>query len=129
MFQGMFGDASLMITLNIMYRQHPGLCHITSQLAYKGLFLPGTPSAKRPAVEGFDWPNSNVPAAMICMSSTETTQGTSIINIDEATRAIQVAIKILRVNDSIDPSEIVIISPYSAQVKYLQAELVAKLCT
>lgn len=121
-FDGMFGGASLTIRLDKSYRPHPSLWGMTSKSSYNGLLHPGTPSSKRPFIDGFEWPTDLVPAALICIDGTGEKVGNSFTNEAEAVKVLQLVIGFL-IAQNVDPFEIVIMSAYSAQVLHAKNKI------
>ena len=63
-------------------------------------------------------PNKVAPLALICTNSPEESVGTSFINKDEACKAVLTVLRIWMASD-IDAFEIVVMSAYKEQAKYL----------
>eukprot|EP00755_Sulcionema_specki_P010916 Sspe_Gene.7228::Locus_2447_Transcript_1_1_Confidence_1.000_Length_4022::g.7228::m.7228/K14326/UPF1, RENT1; regulator of nonsense transcripts 1 len=107
--------------LDTQYRMHPALMWYPSQTYYDGAVKSGVQSAMREPVKGFKWPVLGVPAAFVPVENgVETQEGTSNTNQREADKLHQVCQMLLQHNQDLTPSDIGVITPYSAQVRLLR---------
>ena len=108
--------------LDTQYRMHPALAVFPSRAFYNGALRSGTLASARPPPRGFLWPNTHIGLAFINVEGAESVDGTSRYNLGEVNVVTQVVRELLQ-GGELKPSDIGVISPYSAQVKLLRRAL------
>jgi len=126
-----FNQRLPLLLLDTQYRMHPLIAEWPSLTFYQGLLKTGITPEQRPIPLGFDWPNSNVPVAMLPCTSTRDSTGrdekgtdgelsSSFRNTAEAQLALKVVKGLVAAGDV---GSIAILTPYNAQVRLLTVEL------
>ena len=108
--------------VNTQYRSNPQLYSSTSQQFYEGKVMSGVTRAQKPIPQGYPFPVKKVPEVIELNDSEETkTTGGSCTNKAEAARAIEIVCGLILYEGpgKIKPEEIVILSPYAAQVELI----------
>lgn len=112
------------VMLDVQYRMHPTIAEFPSHVYYSSRLRTGVSEADRPAPLGFDWPQFSRPVAFVQVEGREEHEGTSCKNVVEATAILNLLRNILSAGD-LRCSDIGIISPYAAQVRFLRQQLSA----
>ena len=106
--------------LNEQHRMHPALCEFPSLQFYSGQLKTGhTPHNYTPI--DFNWPDKSKPLLFIDTNSTEVFYKQSFTNEKEA-ELITHVVKCL-LNRQLSPLEIVVLTPYLAQVECIRTKL------
>ena len=122
LFTRLIDDGLPTLLLDTQYRMHPGIAQLPADLIYGGRLRSGVSAADRPAAVGFDWPDPQLPVALVPVyGGGEASDGTSKSNAAEAQAVAEVVGRLRR--GGVGASEIGVISPYSAQVSLLRRML------
>ncbi|CAK0867317.1 unnamed protein product [Prorocentrum cordatum] len=108
--------------LKVQYRMHPKLAEFISQQFYRGLLATGVDSSSRAPPAGFAWPRPDAGIAIVDARGDEVQVGFSWTNPVEVSVVADVLAGFLG-SHATSPSDVGIVSPYSAQVRSLQREL------
>ncbi|KAG1710484.1 Regulator of nonsense transcripts 1 [Nymphon striatum] len=110
------------LMLDIQYRMHPGIAMFPSKRFYDSKLKTGLKTSDRPLIKGFLWPNKDVPVAFMNVKSRESCLLQSKCNSKEADVIVGILNKeILQLN----PDNIGIVTPYTAQVREIASKLKA----
>ena len=123
LFTRLVKDGVTPFLLDTQYRMHPTIAQLPSDLFYAGRLASGIDASARLPPHGFRWPRDGWNVAMVPVedrAGERSAQGTSYANDAEADVTAQVAEDFLR--GGLRPSEIGVISPYSAQVQLLRRD-------
>lgn len=105
--------------LSTQYRMNPAISAFPSRHFYAGRLDDGVSRDRRPPLDGFRWPQRDMPMCLISISGREVASGTSYENADEAEKVVQVVLDLLKEGD-IKPKELGVVTPYGAQVRLLR---------
>ena len=106
--------------LTIQYRMHPAIAKLVCTMFYDGRLVSGVSAADRTPTEPvFPWPNAKIPIAFLHHSGPHAPSGKSLWNESEVLKVTEVT-RILCAG-GVEPSNIGIITPYSAQRNALSA--------
>eukprot|EP01132_Coremiostelium_polycephalum_P006660 gene6660-8239_t len=101
--------------LNVQYRSHPKLMEFPSKYFYDSQLLNGVNENDRPIPLGFEWPNPNIPMALININGKELVMNQSYYNLEEVNEVVSIVKILLDNNKNIKPNDIGIITPYLSQ--------------
>ena len=103
--------------LDTQYRAHPSLMEFPSAAVYGGRLRNGIEPSQRPAIDGFPWPNQDVPVCFFEGGGAEEKDGESRCNRSEALQVMDLLDLVL--SDparGLTPSDVGVVTAYSAQV-------------
>lgn len=122
--------------LDVQYRMHPAIADFPSRAFYAHRLTSGVSAADRPLPKGFDWPNPNVPVALVSCESAYSIGGTaktaslesrssssgdtSYRNQTEADQVVRIILGLLSADDAVS---LAVLTPYSGQVRLLAKQL------
>ena len=109
--------------LDTQFRSHPKLAEFSASAIYGGRLRSGISAEVRPAVAGLQWPRFKVPVAFFEMgdNAREEYEGESKLNRTEGAKVLDLVEAALKAADC-DESQIGVITPYMAQVRWLRQE-------
>jgi len=119
MFERLLHSGVVPLMLDTQYRMHRSLGAFPSNRFYHGKLQSGTPDEKRLQPRGVPWPAHNVNVAFMPSSSAEDGSGESKRNSGEAHALIALLRSVLSAGELL-PSDVGVITPYSAQVAQLR---------
>eukprot|EP01064_Diplonema_japonicum_P039390 TRINITY_DN9858_c0_g2_i3.p1 TRINITY_DN9858_c0_g2~~TRINITY_DN9858_c0_g2_i3.p1 ORF type:complete len:1820 (+),score=296.27 TRINITY_DN9858_c0_g2_i3:167-5461(+) len=108
--------------LAVQYRMHPVLAAYPSDAMYEGKVTSGVDCSERPPPHGFQWPVQELPICFVPVNGTDTPDGLSHFNKTEAQLVVD-TVNGLLASSGLSPSDIGVITPYSAQVRLLRRML------
>merc|ERR1711865_1103096 len=122
LFERLASQGTHSILLDVQYRMHPAIAAYPSQEYYAGLLRSGVCAAKRKPPQGIQWPVPQAPIAFLPVDGWEAKEGNSFTNAAEVT-AIAELLRAVVAGGEIKASDIGIITPYAAQVRYIRQHL------
>jgi superfamily I DNA and/or RNA helicase len=103
--------------LDTQYRAHPSLMEFSSAAVYGGRLRNGIEPSQRPAIDGFPWPNQDVPVCFFEGGGAEEKDGESRCNRSEALQVMDVLDLVLSdAARGLTQSDVGVVTAYSAQV-------------
>jgi len=108
--------------LETQYRMNPTISEFPRCHFYSGRLQDGITADRRPALEGFRWPQRGLPMCFLSVDGWEQSNGTSFENAAEAERVVRVLKEILE-DGVVKPQDLGVVTPYGAQVRLLRRML------
>ncbi|CAG8483906.1 5460_t:CDS:2 [Diversispora eburnea] len=122
LFERMNNNNYPICLLDTQYRMHPGISEFPNVYFYERKLRDGIGAIDRPLVNGFAWPNVNVPVAFVQVAGEELSFKDSKYNQAEVDKIVRI-VELVAESGSVAPDEIGIISLYSAQSEKMKAAL------
>ncbi|RHZ52425.1 hypothetical protein Glove_461g59 [Diversispora epigaea] len=122
LFERMNNNNYPICLLDTQYRMHPGISEFPNVYFYDGKLEDGIGAIDRPLVNGFAWPNVNVPVAFVQVTGEELSFKGSKCNQAEVNKIVRI-VELVAESGSVAPDDIGIISLYSAQLEKMKAAL------
>lgn len=108
--------------LDVQYRMHPAIACFPSRQYYGGRLRTGCAGHARRAPVGIMWPNPQCPLAFLPLTSEESKEGKSFVNVTEVQTIVELLQAVLSEGD-VQPGQVGIITPYAAQARLLRTYL------
>ncbi|CAG8652979.1 9974_t:CDS:1, partial [Dentiscutata heterogama] len=122
LFERMIENSYPCYLLDTQYRMHPGISEFPNKQFYENKLKDGVSAEKRPLINGFVWPNPEIPVAFVQVSGKETFLKSSKYNLEEVNNLVNI-MKIIIESGGVTPQDIGIISLYSAQLEKVESAL------
>jgi superfamily I DNA and/or RNA helicase len=107
------------VFLNIQYRMHPLIAEFPSREFYQGELLTGITKEDRPIIQGFNWPQLNIPVCFMNVeNSHESFYAKSYYNLTEC-EVIRKIYEGFVMSGDVYQDQIGIVTPYSGQKEKL----------